>query len=76
MARAHHARESEITVGFYKKGSGKKSITFREALDEALCFGWIDGVRHSIDEERYVNRSRRERRRATGAQSTSRAPES
>ena len=52
----NHARESEITVGFYKKGTGKKSITFREALDEALCFGWIDGVRHSIDEERYVNR--------------------
>jgi uncharacterized protein YdeI (YjbR/CyaY-like superfamily) len=53
---SNHARESEITVGFYKKGTGKKSITFREALDEALCFGWIDGVRHSIDEERYVNR--------------------
>jgi uncharacterized protein YdeI (YjbR/CyaY-like superfamily) len=52
----NHARESEITVGFYKKGSGKKSITFREALDQALCFGWIDGVRHSVDDERYVNR--------------------
>jgi uncharacterized protein YdeI (YjbR/CyaY-like superfamily) len=52
----NHAGESEITVGFYKKGSGKKSITFREALDEALCFGWIDGVRHSVDDERYVNR--------------------
>ena len=52
----NHARESEITVGFYKKGTGKKSITFREALDEALCFGWIDGVRHSVDAERYVNR--------------------
>jgi len=52
----NHARESEITVGFYKKGSGKKSISFREALDEALCFGWIDGVRHSVDAERYVNR--------------------
>jgi uncharacterized protein YdeI (YjbR/CyaY-like superfamily) len=52
----NHARESEITVGFYKKGSGKRSITFREALDEALCFGWIDGVRHSVDDERYVNR--------------------
>jgi uncharacterized protein YdeI (YjbR/CyaY-like superfamily) len=52
----NHARETELYVGFYKKGSGQKSVTFREALDEALCFGWIDSVRHSVDHERYVNR--------------------
>jgi uncharacterized protein YdeI (YjbR/CyaY-like superfamily) len=52
----NHARETELYVGFYKKGARKKGITFREALDEALAFGWIDGVRHGVDDERYVNR--------------------
>jgi uncharacterized protein YdeI (YjbR/CyaY-like superfamily) len=54
--RAHHASASEIWVGFYKKGSGRRGITNAEALDEALCFGWIDGVRHGVDAERYMNR--------------------
>lgn len=49
-------KETELTIGFYKVGSGKKSITPKEALDEALAFGWIDGIRHSIDEESYQNR--------------------
>lgn len=52
----HHATEKELWVGFYKKTSGQKSITYPEAVDQALCFGWIDGVRKSIDAERYVNR--------------------
>jgi uncharacterized protein YdeI (YjbR/CyaY-like superfamily) len=52
----NHARENELYVGFYKKGSARKGITFREALDEALCFGWIDGVRRGVDDERYMNR--------------------
>ena len=52
----NHASAKEIAVGFYKKGSGKKSITYPEALDEALCFGWIDGVRRSIDETSYTQR--------------------
>ena len=52
----NHARETEVYVGFYKKASGRTGITQREALDEALCFGWIDGVRRSVDDERYVNR--------------------
>jgi uncharacterized protein YdeI (YjbR/CyaY-like superfamily) len=49
----NHASAKELEVGFHKKSSGKKSITYAEALDEALCFGWIDGVRHSIDETSY-----------------------
>ncbi len=43
----------ELQVGFYKKSSGKPSITYAEALDEALCFGWIDGARYSIDADSY-----------------------
>lgn len=50
---ANHAKSEELWVGFYKKGSGKPSITWPESVDEALCFGWIDGVRKSIDEESY-----------------------
>lgn len=47
---------TELLVGFYKKTSGKESITYPEALDEALCFGWIDGVRKSIDNASYTIR--------------------
>ena len=50
---ANHTKAKELVVGFYKKGSGKSSITWPESVDEALCFGWIDGVRNSIDEESY-----------------------
>lgn len=52
----HHAQEKELLVGFYKKHTGKASITYPEALDEALCFGWIDGVRRSLSDEAYTNR--------------------
>ncbi len=52
----HHATVTELWVGFHKKGSGKRSITYPEAVREALCFGWIDGVRKSVDETSYVNR--------------------
>jgi len=45
----NHARKSELLVGFHKVGSGNPSITYQEALDEALCFGWIDGVRRGGD---------------------------
>lgn len=54
--RKHHARERELLVGFYKKGSGTPSITWPESVAEALCVGWIDGVRRSLDEERYTIR--------------------
>ena len=53
---AHHATESELLVGFHKKATGKRSMSWTEAVREALCFGWIDGVRRSLDDERYVNR--------------------
>lgn len=52
----HHASAAELWVGFYKKDSGKPSITYPAALDEALCFGWIDGVRKSVDEQSYTIR--------------------
>jgi uncharacterized protein YdeI (YjbR/CyaY-like superfamily) len=53
---ANHDTARELMVGFYKKGSGKPSITYPEALDEALCFGWIDGVRKSVDDTSYTIR--------------------
>jgi uncharacterized protein YdeI (YjbR/CyaY-like superfamily) len=49
----HHAHASELSVGFWKRGSGRPSISWPEAVDAALCFGWIDGVRNSIDETAY-----------------------
>jgi uncharacterized protein YdeI (YjbR/CyaY-like superfamily) len=52
----HHATAKELLVGFHKKGSGKASITWPEAVDEALSFGWIDGVRRSIDDVSYTIR--------------------
>ena len=50
---ANHAKSQELWVGFYKKGSGKPSIDWPQSVDEALCFGWIDGIRKSIDEESF-----------------------
>jgi uncharacterized protein YdeI (YjbR/CyaY-like superfamily) len=52
----NHAKETELMVGFYKKASGKPTITYPEALDEALCFGWIDGVRRSFSDDGYTIR--------------------
>ncbi len=52
----HHANTQELWVGFYKKGSGKQSITWPEAVDQALCFGWIDGIRKGIDSVSYKTR--------------------
>lgn len=49
----HHEEESELIVGYYKVDSGKTSITWSQSVDQALCFGWIDGVRKSIDKESY-----------------------
>ncbi len=50
---AHHGDTQELWVGFYKRASGRPSITWKEAVDGALCFGWIDGVRKSIDKISY-----------------------
>jgi uncharacterized protein YdeI (YjbR/CyaY-like superfamily) len=52
----HHATDAEVWVGYYKKRSGKGGMIYKEALDEALCFGWIDGILKSIDDERYMQR--------------------
>ncbi len=52
----HHENQSELLVGFYKKASGKRSMTWAEAVDEALSFGWIDGVRRALDEDSYTIR--------------------
>jgi uncharacterized protein YdeI (YjbR/CyaY-like superfamily) len=49
----HHEKESELIVGFYKVNSGRPSMTWSESVDQALCFGWIDGIRRSIDAESY-----------------------
>jgi uncharacterized protein YdeI (YjbR/CyaY-like superfamily) len=62
---AHHAKETELLVGFHKKGSGRPSMTWPESVDEALCFGWIDGVRRRVDETRYTIRFTPRRRRST-----------
>jgi len=51
-----HQRCEELWVGFYKMSSGKPSITYPEALDEALCFGWIDGVRKKVNADAYTVR--------------------
>jgi len=54
--KQHHAKAAELHVGFYKRKSGKPSITWPEAVDQALCYGWIDGLRKSIDDVSYVIR--------------------
>jgi uncharacterized protein YdeI (YjbR/CyaY-like superfamily) len=53
---ANHDKSKELCVGYYKKNAGRPSITWPESVDEALCFGWIDGVRKSLNEEAYMIR--------------------
>jgi uncharacterized protein YdeI (YjbR/CyaY-like superfamily) len=53
---AHHASASELWVGYHKRASGTPSMTWPESVDEALCFGWIDGLRRRVDDERYAIR--------------------
>ncbi len=52
----HHAAEPELLVGFQRKTPGRTTLTYPEALDEALCFGWIDGVRRRLDPGRWCIR--------------------
>jgi uncharacterized protein YdeI (YjbR/CyaY-like superfamily) len=52
----HHESARELLVGFYKRDSGRPSLTWPESVDEALCFGWIDGVRRSLGEDAYTIR--------------------
>jgi uncharacterized protein YdeI (YjbR/CyaY-like superfamily) len=52
----NHNKKSELLAGYYKKGSGIPGMTWPESVDQALCFGWIDGIRRSVDGERYCIR--------------------
>ncbi len=52
----HHDRHTELWVGFYKKGTGQTGLDYPTAVDVALCFGWIDGIRKGLDEVSYINR--------------------
>jgi uncharacterized protein YdeI (YjbR/CyaY-like superfamily) len=52
----NHGRKTELWVGFYKKASGRKGITYPEAVDTALCFGWIDGIKKRVDKDSYTHR--------------------
>ena len=49
----NHNKETELFVGYYKVKTGKPSMTWSQSVDEALCYGWIDGIRRTIDEESY-----------------------
>jgi len=53
---ANHSRRDELWVGYWKKGTGKESVSWAETVDEALCFGWIDGVRRRLSEKAYAIR--------------------
>ncbi|MBX3047952.1 MAG: YdeI/OmpD-associated family protein [Anaerolineales bacterium] len=53
---ANHAKAREVLVGYYKVGTGKPSLTWEQSVDEALCYGWIDGVRKSLGAESYTIR--------------------
>lgn len=52
----HHASSAELWVGYWKKSTGRPSVTWEATVDEALCFGWIDGIRKRIDDEAYTIR--------------------
>jgi uncharacterized protein YdeI (YjbR/CyaY-like superfamily) len=52
----NHAKTKELWVGFYKVNSNIKSISYKEAVDQALCFGWIDGIKKKVDELSYTHR--------------------
>ncbi len=54
--KTHHKTADELWVGYYRKETGKPTISWSESVDEALCFGWIDGVRTKVSDEAYTNR--------------------
>jgi uncharacterized protein YdeI (YjbR/CyaY-like superfamily) len=66
--RANHAREPEIWLRIYKKGSGKATVTAAQALDVALCWGWIDGIRKGFDDESFLQRYTPRRARSVWSQ--------
>jgi uncharacterized protein YdeI (YjbR/CyaY-like superfamily) len=61
----HAATERELWVGYYRRATGRPSVTWPQAVDEALCVGWIDGVRKSLDDERFIQRFTPRQRRST-----------
>ncbi len=61
----HHLTSQELWAGYYKKSSGKPSITWPESVDEALCVGWIDGIRKSVDADSYTIRFTPRKQRST-----------
>jgi uncharacterized protein YdeI (YjbR/CyaY-like superfamily) len=61
----HAATERELWVGYYRRATGRPSVTWPQAVDEALCVGWIDGVRKSLDGERFIQRFTPRQRRST-----------
>ena len=52
----NHARNKEVWLFYYKNHTGKPTVSYRDSVEEALCFGWIDGIKKSIDDERYCHR--------------------
>jgi uncharacterized protein YdeI (YjbR/CyaY-like superfamily) len=52
----HHAMTDHLWVGYYKKATNKPSVTWEDTVDEALCYGWVDGIRKSCDDESYMIR--------------------
>ncbi|MFO0941075.1 MAG: YdeI/OmpD-associated family protein [Pirellulales bacterium] len=63
--KRNHENELELLVGFHKVGSGKPSMTWPESVEQALCFGWIDGIRRSLDEHSYTIRFTPRKRTST-----------
>lgn len=61
----NHDKATELLVGYYKKGTGKPSMTWQESVDQALAYGWIDGVRKSIDDKSYKIRFTPRKARST-----------
>jgi uncharacterized protein YdeI (YjbR/CyaY-like superfamily) len=65
----HHNTAKDIWLVFYRKSSGKPSVTYNDAIEEAICFGWIDGLQKSIDAERYALRFTPRRKQSAWSQS-------
>lgn len=61
----NHESKTELWVGFYNKQSGKRGLGYKEAVDEALCFGWIDGIKKNVDEISYTNRFTPRKKKST-----------
>jgi uncharacterized protein YdeI (YjbR/CyaY-like superfamily) len=61
----HHASEKELWVGYHRKETGKPSMTWQQSVDEALCYGWIDGIRKKVDDESYTIRFTPRKSRST-----------